>query len=62
MDSSLATPLVGPADSAAFSQPPGSLKTTTSPRSGLPPNQYDTFCTRIRSFLTSPGSIDSDGM
>ncbi len=58
----LVTAFGGPMDSAPLSQPPGSLKTTTSPRSGEPPNQYETFCTRIRSLRTSPGSIDSDGM
>src|SRR4051812_44650089 len=50
------------ATSSGPSQPPGSLKTTTSPRCGVPPNQYDGFSTRIRSFFTSPGSIDSEGM
>jgi hypothetical protein len=36
---SLVTVFGGPTASEPLSQPPGSLKTTTSPRSGLPPNQ-----------------------
>ena len=61
-DIAFATGLVGPAFSAGVSQSPGSSKTTTSPRWGSPPNQYDGFSTRIRSLRISPGSIDSDGM
>src|SRR5581483_6757968 len=58
-------PPVGVVDSSAVSQPPGSLKTTMSPREG-PLNQYDGFSTRIRSDFTpgppcNVGYIEPDG-
>src|SRR4051794_9599450 len=54
----------GGGSSAGFlpSQPPGSRKTTTSPRSGVSPNHGENLSTSTRSPMLMVCSIDPDGM
>jgi hypothetical protein len=59
--SSRCTGLLGVVASPLRSHPPGSSKTTMSPR-WTSSFQYETFWTRILSLIWRVGSIEADGM